>query len=478
MDPEPGLFLLFSDTILFLSVSPIGLIFAGCFVLVLLLASAMVSGSEIAFFSLNANDLKNLEEDGKGPAQRILTLRERPRKLLATILISNNFINIAIVLLSEFLLRAVLPLTTTYSWGANLLEAIPVLGNVFSTEGLGKTIHYTITIVGVTFLLMLFGEVAPKVYARFNNIALSKTMARPLMFLEGLFGPLSSLLVNGTNAIEHRLSKHSQNGSLTSKEDVEQAIELTVQSEADAGQEIDILKSIVKFGDLNVMQIMRSRVDVIAVDFRLSFSELLEIIRDCGYSRIPVYEDSFDTVTGILYVKDLIPFLDNETDFEWQQLIRTEVLYAPESKKINDLLKEFQVQHKHMAIVVDEYGGSSGIVTLEDIMEEVIGEIKDEKDELKEIDFVKIDELNFIFEGKTLLNDLCRVMEISTDTFDGIRGDADTVAGMILELTGFIPAENTDVTFGGFIFKIMEVNKRRIKRVRIKLPKDIKVKEE
>lgn len=475
MDPDPDLSYLLTDFFLVLASSPEGQIFSGLFIILLLIASALVSGSEIAFFSLDANDLKVLEEDGKKSSINILKLRERPRKLLATILISNNFINIAIVLLSDFLLQAVLPLKATVGWAEWLISYFPFLQNIIATEILGYGIHFTIAIVGVTFLLVLFGEVAPKVYARFNNISLAKRMAKPLLILEGLFSPLSGILVNGTNAIEKRLTKNSNNNSLTSKQDVQQAIELTVQSDIDGEQEIDILKSIVKFGDLNVKQIMRSRVDVVAIDKGITFPELLKIIRECGYSRIPVIEDDFDSVIGILYVKDLIPYLENGDTFEWQQLIRTTVFYAPETKKINDLLKEFQTERVHMAVVVDEYGGSSGIVTLEDIMEEVIGEIKDEKDDIREIDYVKIDDLNFIFEGKTLLHDVCRIMNIDTDTFDNIRGDSDTVAGMILELTGTLPKQNIDINFGGFMFKILDVTKRRIKRIKIKMPSEIRM---
>lgn len=472
LDPEPDILFHLSH-ILVLNANPSALIFSALLVILLLLCSALVSGSEIAFFSLDANDIKGLREENKKSSSKILLLREKPKRLLATILISNNFINIAIVLISDFILRSILPAEITLSWSNRLLEFVPYLSNVFSDQNLSIFLHFLITIIGVTFLLVLFGEVAPKVYARFNNVSLAKIMAGPLLFLERLFLPLSKMLIGGTNAIEKRLTRHSESGSLTSKEDLEQAIELTVQSDSDGVQEIDILKSIVKFGDLNVKQIMRSRVDVIAVDFRITFAELLKIIRECGYSRIPVFEDDFDTVTGMLYVKDLIPYL-NESEYEWQQLIRPNVFYTPETKKINDLLKEFQTQHMHMAVVVDEYGGSSGIVTLEDILEEVIGEIKDEKDDLREIDYIQIDNYNFIFEGKTLLHDICRVMEIETSTFDDVRGDSDTVAGMILELTGVLPKQNSDIAFGGFKFKIIEVDKRRIKRIKIQIPKEIK----
>jgi len=398
------------------------------------------------------------------------SIRDRPRTLLATILISNNFVNIGIVVISDFLLRAIFPEIAFTDFSESMIENVPLLSYFFTSSSLANSIHFVITVVGVTFLLVLFGEVAPKVYARFNNLVLAKFMAGPILFLEKIFSPISYLLVSGTRIIENRLAKH--NNTTTSKEDVAQAIELTVQSGTDANQEIDILKSIVKFGDVSVKQIMRSRVDVISTDFRLPFHELLELVRECGYSRIPVYENDFDTVTGILYIKDLIPHLQEDNSFEWQKLIRTNLLYTPESKKINDLLKEFQSQRLHMAIVVDEYGGSSGIVTLEDIMEEVIGEIHDETDDGEEVDYEKINDYNYIFEGKTLINDVCRIVGVDTETFDGIRGDADTVAGMVLELTGEFPKVKSEISFGGYKLKNLDVSKRRIKKVKLTLPKD------
>ena len=441
-------------------------------IFILLICSALISGSEIAFFSITHNDADGLKDTKNRREANILKLRERPRTLLATILITNNFINIAIVVISEYLLRTVLPSSTFEGLANGLINNLAFLENIFDASSLAKGFHFTITVIGVTFLLVLFGEVAPKVYARFNNLALAKFMSGPLLVLEKFFSPLSSLLVNGTRFVENRLTKHSNNNSTTSKEDVAQAIELTVQSDTDANQEIDILKSIVKFGDVSVKQIMRSRVDVISTDFRLPYMELLELVRECGYSRIPVYENDFDTVSGILYVKDLIPHLDKGNEFEWQKLIRTNLLYTPESKKINELLKEFQIERLHLAIVVDEYGGSSGIVTLEDIMEEVIGEIHDETDGDKEVEYEKIDNYNYIFEGKTLINDVCKIVGVETETFAGIRGDADTIAGMVLEITGMLPREKSELLLGGYKLKNLVVSKRRIKKIQITLPKD------
>jgi len=474
LELEPDIYFFVLDFGLLLLANPMGF-FLGLFLVVLLLVcSALISGSEIAFFSINANEAQTLEKEGKLPAERILQLRSRPTRLLATILICNNFINIAIVVLSDNLLREAIPNETTMSWASNLIAQIPLLESLISPFVLGKVFHYSITVVGVTFLLVLFGEVAPKVYARFNNIALAKLMSRPLSFLSTAFSPLSSMLIGGTSFIEKRFQKISENGTHASKEDVEQAIKLTVQTDHNADQEFDILKSIVKFGDISAKQIMCSRVDVVAVDFRMTFHELLKLVKDCGYSRLPVYEDDMDTITGILYVKDLIPHLEDPDEYEWQELVRPNVLYAPESKRINDLLKEFQSERLHMAVVVDEYGGTSGVVTLEDIMEEVIGEIRDETDEEDEVDYEKIDEFNYLFEGKTLLNDVCRIVGMDIETFESIQGDADTIAGLSLEMMGQLPRKNSEISFGGYKIKIVSVTKRRIEKLKLTLPVDYK----
>ncbi|MCB0617683.1 MAG: gliding motility-associated protein GldE [Saprospiraceae bacterium] len=429
----------------------------------------MVSGSEVAFFSLTHNDFARLREDQSRQADRILRLKEKPRTLLATILISNNFINIAIVLVSEYMLRTALPDQTYANWASALQEALPFIS--WPAEYWVRVINFSITVVAVTFLLVLFGEVAPKIYARINNVQLAKAMSGPLVFLVGLFQPLSRLLVRGTSVIERKLEKRRPNGPPpTSRQDIDEAIELTVRDEHNARQEIDILKSIVKFGDVTVKQIMRSRVDVVAVDFQVGFDELIAVVKESGYSRIPIYKEDFDHITGILYVKDLLGYLHEQSDFEWQSLIRPNLLYVPEAKKINDMLKEFQSQRMHLAIVVDEYGGTSGIVTLEDILEEVIGEIRDEFDDEEEMDYNKIDEFNYLFEGKTLINDVCRIVGVNTSTFDEIRGDADSLAGLVLELAGQIPKKDTEYAYNGFKFKIVTVGKRRIEQIRITLP--------
>ncbi len=457
-------------TLLIIALPPLEVFLAIVSILILLCCSGLISGSEVAFFSLTHNDFEKLEQESASNSRRILLLKDKPRTLLATILISNNFINIAIVIVSEFVIMNLLPPETFESWSNWIIRSF-TLEDVVSTARLSTIIGFLFTVVGVTFLLVLFGEVAPKVYANLNNVKLARFMSAPLLVLMRLLSPMSRVLVTWTSIIETRLAQRTLGGVPASKEDIDEAIELTVSSESNTRKEIDILKSIVKFGDVSVKQIMRSRVDVVAVDFRIGFSELLEVVRTSGYSRIPVYDNDFDNITGILYVKDLLGHLHEEAGYEWQQLIRTNVLYVPEAKKINDLLKEFQREHLHLAIVVDEYGGSSGIATLEDIMEEVIGDIKDEFDDEAEVIYRKIDDYNYLFEGKTLLNDVCRVIGVDTSTFDEVKGDADSLAGLILELYGQIPQKDAELYYNLFKFKIVSVSKRRIEQVMVTLPK-------
>ncbi|MBK7408670.1 MAG: gliding motility-associated protein GldE [Saprospirales bacterium] len=438
------------------------------FIGLLLYGSAMISSSEVAFFSLTHNDFARLREEDTGPARRILKLKEKPRTLLATILISNNFINIAIVLIADFLLAHLLPEDAFFGWAHAINSVFPFLAS--TDESIARVINFFITVFGVTFLLVLFGEVAPKIYAKINKVAIAKIMSAPLSTLIQLFHPFTRLLVKGSSIIERRLESYTQSGSIASREEIGEVIEMTVRHEQNANEEIDILKSIVKFGDVTVKQIMRSRVDVVAVDEKVVFSDLLKAVKESGYSRIPVFKDDFDHVAGILYVKDLLGCLEEKDQFRWQDLIRPTVLFVPESKRINDMLKEFQSSRMHMAIVVDEYGGTSGLVTLEDILEEVIGEIRDEFDDEVEVEFQQLDAHNFLFEGKTLLNDVCRVIGVDTDTFDKVRGDSDSLAGLILENSGQLPKKGAEYQIAGFLFKITAVTKRRIEQIQVTLP--------
>lgn len=436
----------------------------------LLIASALISGSEVAYFSLAPADLEKIEEENSPSDKRILRLKSHPGLLLATILVGNTFVNIAIVLLSDFVLERILPAETVSFWSASFINSLG-MEHIFSEPALSGFINFMITIVGITFLLVLFGEVSPKVYARSNNIQLARLMSAPLLFLIRIFRPLTSLLITMTGFVERRLAKNATPNSVASREEFDEAITLAVISHDVAGkQEIDILKSIVKFGDVMVKQIMRSRVDVVSLDLSSDYEKVIAVAQESGYSRIPVYVEDFDNIKGILYVKDLLGHLNEMSSFAWQNLVRTDVLYVPEAKRISDLLKDFQRKRLHMAIVVDEYGGSSGIVTLEDIMEEVIGDIKDEFDDEPEVIYKKIDDFNYAFEGKTLLNDLCRVIGVDTSTFDEVKGESDSLAGLILEIIAKLPEKDEEVFWGDFRFKIIACTSRRIEEVLVTLP--------
>ena len=460
MDPDPPLALSILINQLSL-ISPIGYISLGLLLVFLLVCSALVSGSEVAFFSLSPGDIEDLKNDENNINKSVLRLREKPRKLLATILISNNFINIAIVIISDFLIRSVLGEDRLMSIGSFIAQLIPMepmlLGNIFNV---------LITVVGVTFLLVLFGEVAPKIYANLNNVRFAQFIARPMSFLSFFFNPFSGLLVNWSSRMESHIIYQRSGIDDTSKEDLDKAIQLTVNNVHES-EEADILRGIIKFGNVSAKQIMKSRVDVVAIDEKDSYENLLQIARESGYSRIPVHKEDFDDIVGILYVKDLLGHVNEPADFQWQKFIRHNVLYVPESKKIDDLLKEFQQERLHMAIVVDEFGGSAGIVTLEDIMEEVIGEIKDEFDEDEEVDFIKLNENNFIFDGKTLLNDVARIIGVEKGAFDLYRDSADSLAGLLLSHYGFIPKKDKELNLGPFRLRIVSVSKRRIEKIHI-----------
>lgn len=436
--------------------------------ILLLICSALVSGSEIAYFSLSPNDLERLEQEEQSSSRRVLWLLTQPEKLLATILISNNFINIAIVLLAEIVIRQILPEESTLTWANNWQESWTWL-QAYDASSIATILYFSITVLGITALLVLFGEVTPKVYATLNSIRLARLMSLPLSFLMQAFSLFSNLLVNWSHWMEKRLAAKQSSVGLTSKQEIDEAIELTVSQEEDSEQDLDILKRIIKFPEVNVRQVMRARVDVIGLNDTTSYSEVLITIRDAGYSRFPVYEKDADNVVGILYVKDLLMHRNEEEDFSWQELIRTNVLFVPESKKINDLLNDFQRERLHMAVVVDEYGGTSGIVTLEDVLEEIIGEIQDEFDDEPDVVFQKIDDYNYVFEGKTLLNDVCRIIGIDTDSFDAIKGESESLAGLFLERLGRMPKKDRELLLKDFRIKVLEVSKRRIERILITL---------
>jgi len=410
-------------------------------VFVLVACSAVISGSEIAFFSLSPTQINNFKLKKSKTNELIINLLESPKHLLATLLIANNFVNVGIVILSTFIINGLFDLTD-----------YPI-------------ISFIIQVIVVTSFILIFGEIMPKIYSAFNPVKVASIMAHPLKTLIMVFYPLSSLLVHSSSIIDKRISRK---GIQLSMSELSEAIELT-SNENTPDEERKILKGIVKFSDTEAKEIMKSRVDVTAIDVTTTYHNLLKIILECGYSRIPAYQENFDKISGILYVKDLLPHLDKPDVFDWQSLLR-QAFFVPENKKINDLLLEFQKMKIHLAIVVDEYGGTSGIVTLEDIIEEIVGEISDEFDtEEDEINFTKIDDNNYIFEGKTLLNDFCKILQIDDTIFDVKKGDSETLAGLILEIEGKIPKVNECTKFRQFEFKIKKVDNRRIEQILVKI---------
>jgi gliding motility-associated protein GldE len=439
----------------------------GLLLVLLITASSLVSSSEVAYFSLTPTDLSEISDTGDDTGDRIVSLLRQPNYLLATILISNNLVNIAIILVLARFLNLLIPDTAYQSAGAFINQYPPF--SYFSTETSTNFIELFITVGLVTFILVLFGEVIPKVYAQLNRVGVARFNSRLLSILSKLTLPLSAILVNSTSILENRFFENSNNKQ-TSMEDIDEAIDLAVGDDESSIEEKGILRGIIKFGDVPVKQITKSYVDVVSVDFKDKYDVLMQTAKDSGYSRIPIIDESFDNVTGILYVKDLLPYLNEGSDFEWQSMIRTDVFYVPEAKKLDDLLEDFQKQKQHIAIVVDEFGGSSGIVTLEDVIEEVIGDIKDEFDEDGEIEYKKIDELNYLFEGKTLINDMNRVISAPPEHFDDQRGDADSLAGLVLELSGYIPRVGEIFDSNGYFFKVVTVNKRRIEQILVTLP--------
>jgi gliding motility-associated protein GldE len=466
--PQSGLLLV---QISFFLVSSLEIFLPVILLVLLLIASGFLSGSEVAFFSLTPEDLEQIKNDKSGSSETLVKLWKNPQRLLATILISNNFINIAIVVLSDFLLHRILPAGTFLGW-AEGLQSLPLLDSA-EPATLSRVIGFLITVLIVTFLLILFGEIMPKIYANLNNKKLARSMARPLDFLNLLFSPLSRFLVSMSNYMERGINRRRSRFGGSKKHELDQAIDLTV-SESDTNQdEADILKRVLTFNDVSVKQIMKSRMDVIAIDCEAGFDEVLAVIREHGYSRIPVYKEDFDNIEGILYAKDLLSHLGKDDKFNWKKLLRKNILFVPEAKKINELLKEFQRKHLHIAIVVDEYGGSAGIVTMEDIMEEILGEIRDEFDDQDELNAIVIDENTYVFEGKTLINDVCRIIGQDIQVFDVIKGDSDSIAGMILEITGELPEEGQEVSHQHFDFKVLSVSDRRVEKIQLSInPKE------
>lgn len=408
----------------------------------LLFISAWISASETAFFSLTPSDVVTLKSSDSKTDSKILLLIDRPKRLLATLLIGLNFVNIAIVILSTFIT------TGLVDFSGN-----PILG-------------FLVQVVIVTFLILLIAEIIPKVYAAQHPLIISRVTLYPVILLEKLFYPLSSFLIFSTSIIDKRFK---QKGLNVSVDELSHALELTSKTEIPQGDR-KILKGIVNFGNIDVKQIMKYRMDVIAFEYDTLFKDLLNDILNSGFSRVPVYKETLDHISGVLYIKDLLPYLDEGQNFKWQNLIRPP-FFIPENKKIDDLLKEFQQKKIHLAIVVDEYGGTSGIVTLEDVIEEIVGEINDEFDD-DDLVYSKLDDENYVFEGKVPLNDLYRIMGIDGEPLEKIKGDADTLAGFLIELQGKIPQKNEKIVFNTLTFKIESADNRKVKRVKVTVSKE------
>ena len=460
---EPDLAESYHLLIILIQISPL-FVLDVLVIILLLFGSALVSGSEIAYFSLGPNEQKLLQEENSLTSKRIIGLLEKPRRLLATILILNNTINIAIVLLANHLMGSLFSDAFFTRISQQTVDLVGGAGIHFNLDGTAIFFKIFFTVVLVTFILVLFGEITPKIYANIHNIRLARFMASPLNVLSNVLSPASSFFVNFSKGLEKRLARNRQ---VSLKADIDHAIELTVRQDPSSDEEVDMLKSIVKFSEVSVTQVMRSRLDVVAVDEQISYKELLKIVKDSGFSRLPVYEEDLDHIQGILYVKDLLQHLHEGEDFAWRNLVRNDVLYTPESRKINELLKDFQSRKLHMAIVVDEFGGTLGLSTLEDIMEEVIGDIRDEFDDKEELEYIQLDDHNYIFDGKTLINDVIKVVGLEMGHFDNWRDDADSLAGLILQLTGHIPKVNREISFPNFKLKVLSVSKRRIEKVQL-----------
>lgn len=414
----------------------------GIILIILLLMSAMISGSEVAFFSLSSDELAHCKTGNSLVEKKIIELLDYPKRLLATILILNNLVNVAFVTLSTFI-----------SW--------QIVGTK-STEGV---VVVTLTFI-VTFCIVFFGEVVPKVYANHSSLSFIKKTAIPLSFCVAFFKPLSWLLMSLSNIIERRVEKRGYEISL---DGLNQALEIT--GKETSVEEKGILKGIVNFGTISAKQVMRSRMDITAVDIETDFHELMDKVNKSGYSRIPAYNETIDRIEGVLYIKDLLPYLDGEEDFEWQKLLRPG-FFIPESKKIDALLKDFQEKRVHMAIIVDEYGGTSGIITLEDVIEEIVGEINDEFDD-DDIAYNKLDEQTYIFEGKTSLNDFCKILNEDPDVFDEVKGESESLGGLLLEIYSKLPRVGEKVSFDKFVFTVVSVDTKKIKRVRVFLKEQI-----
>lgn len=414
-----------------------GVYFAAILACLLLVLSGFASGSEIAIFSLSPNDVSELNPE-KNPADRhIQMLREDSERTLATILITNNFVNVTIIMLCNYVFDSVLHFGPKAYW-----------------------LEFLCITVLLTFLLLLYGEIIPKVYSRQNPLKFCRRAVGGILFARKLFWPIENILLRSEFLAEKVVQKENHHLSV---DDLEQALELTDKEEIKDEQ--SILQGIIRFGDETAKEVMTSRQDIIDLDIRSNFSDVLKCIVENNYSRIPVYQDNVDHIRGILYIKDLLPHLNKSASFRWQSLIRPPY-FVPETKKIDDLLREFQENKVHIAIVVDEFGGTSGLITLEDILEEIVGEINDEFDE-EEKTYSKLNYNTYVFEGKTLLSDFCKILAIDDDEFSEVEGDADSLAGLLLELKGDFPSIHEKIDYKNYTFEVFGIEERRISKIKV-----------
>ncbi len=424
----------FSSLVVFQPITT-GIVLAAILAAFLLLLSGFASGSEIAFFSLSPQDLDELEPDKRSEDSRIVMLRDDSERTLATILIANNFVNVTIIMLCNYIFGSLVK---------------------FKSEWL----EFLCITVLLTFLLLLFGEIMPKVYSRQTPLKFCRRVVGGVMFLRKLFWPLETILIRSGMLAEKVMQKENRQLSV---DDLEQALELTDKN--DIKEEQSMLQGIIRFGDETAKEVMTSRQDIVDLDIRSSYADVLKCIVENNYSRIPVYQDNTDNIRGVLYIKDLLPHLGKPSSFRWQSLIRPPY-FVPETKKIDDLLREFQDNKVHIAIVVDEFGGTCGIVTLEDILEEIVGEINDEFDE-DEKTYSKLNYNTYLFEGKTLLSDFCRILQIDDDEFSDVEGDADTLAGLLLEIKGDFLSIHEKIDYLNYTFEVVGLEERRISRVKV-----------
>ena len=414
----------------------VGAIIAIILAVLLLFASGFVSASEIAFFSLSPNDLSEIEKEEHSSDRRIMDLLEDSERLLATILISNNFVNVTIIMLCNYFFAEVV------DFGSSVI------------------VEFLVITVILTFLLLLFGEIIPKIYSAQHTLAFARFVAPVIMILKKVFSPLSNLLVRSTVIVNKCVAKRNYNISV---DDLSQALELTDKTEI--SEESNILEGIIRFGGETAKEVMTPRLDMVDLEISATFKEVLDCVVENGYSRVPVYEDSRDNIKGILYIKDLLPHLKKDENFQWQNLVRP-AYFVPETKMIDDLLRDFQANKIHIAIVVDEFGGTSGIVTMEDIIEEIVGEINDEYDE-EERSYVKVNDHTYVFEAKTVLSDFYKIVKIDSDTFEDIEGDADTLAGLLLEIKGEFPKLHEKLEYEHYQFEVLEMDARRILKIKV-----------